>query len=563
MNLQKRNIFLFWIGKEYKLISILRNLIYLHSTNGIGYNVILITHENIKDYIHDIPEYFYNLCPAHQADFVRVNVICDYGGIWLDSDTLVLDSLDSLFDIVDRKDGFLIKENNQKLTNGIFGSKKETKFMKLWKNNVRTKLDTKNGNIGWLCIGGFMMDCIFSSNKSLFENYDIFQGLDNLYPVNWNNCVTEFINKPYDNYKNIIRNNQPLVVLVHSVYKKLENKTTEEILNGNMPINYFINKSFDNMGIKKNKLNNGYKIYNYGARIVVYADWLESYLTSEHFKFVKNLENNGWKIIKLSKINVEEIKKEKTIILCVTYDSFDISQLSCENVTLIYKIDDLYPYKDIRKKCIDSANFLISPYQYLFKDKAIIKMYPHIDLKESYHIPYSAVNIFYENIDFNNTPKNKIFVSGNVTNEYPLRQYILRFKQYIDILEHPGYNVNKHKVVRGQYYKTLSEYLCCFTDASRYNYILLKVFEICSVGALLLCDDSIKNQLCNLGFYDNINYIACNKENMESKIKWILDDKNRKTIDEIRLKGMSLVRNNHSTSNRSHAFNTIINNKYF
>ena len=58
--------------------------------------------------------------PAHQADFVRVNVICDYGGIWLDSDTLVLDSLDSLFDIIDNKDGFLIKENNKILWNGIF-----------------------------------------------------------------------------------------------------------------------------------------------------------------------------------------------------------------------------------------------------------------------------------------------------------------------------------------------------------------------------------------------------------------------------------------------------------
>ena len=115
--LQKRNVFLFWIGKEYKLISILRNLIYLHSTNGIGYNIILITHENIKNYVNDIPEYFYDLCPAHQADFVRVNVICDYGGIWLDSDTLVLDSLDSLFDFIDNNDGFLIKENNYILCN--------------------------------------------------------------------------------------------------------------------------------------------------------------------------------------------------------------------------------------------------------------------------------------------------------------------------------------------------------------------------------------------------------------------------------------------------------------
>ena len=244
---QKRNVFLYWIGKEYKLISILRNLINLHSTNGVGYNVILITNENIKDYIDNIPNYFYELCPAHQADFVRVNVICDYGGIWLDSDTLVLDSLDSLFDIIENKDGFFIKENNDILWNGIFGSKPNTCLMKEWKKRLINVLDMKKNTIDWSEVGCQMLDSMFNSNPSLFKNYKIFEGLDNLYPVNWNNCVTEFINKPYDNYKNIIRNYQPLVVLVNSVYKELESKTEKEILEGNLPINYFINKSLDNM----------------------------------------------------------------------------------------------------------------------------------------------------------------------------------------------------------------------------------------------------------------------------------------------------------------------------
>jgi hypothetical protein len=36
-----------------------------------------------------------------------------------------------------------------------------------------------------------------------------------------------------------------LIVLVNSVYKKLENMTEKEILDGNMPINYFINKSLE------------------------------------------------------------------------------------------------------------------------------------------------------------------------------------------------------------------------------------------------------------------------------------------------------------------------------
>lgn len=245
--MESRNLYLYWIGEEYKLISILRNLIYLHSTNGIGYKVHILTNKNISDYIQDIPDYFSNLCPAHQADFVRINVICDYGGIWLDSDTLVVDSLDSLFDFIETKNGFFIKENNVILINGIFGSRPNTSLMIEWKKQMRILLDIKLGKIDWCDIGSEMLQDIYNKNPHLYDNYNIFNGFDNLYPVYWNNCVTEFIDKPYDNYKEIVREYQPLIVLVNSVYLKLEDKTEKEILEANMPLNYFINKSFENM----------------------------------------------------------------------------------------------------------------------------------------------------------------------------------------------------------------------------------------------------------------------------------------------------------------------------
>lgn len=241
--MESRNVYIYWVGKEYKLISILRKLIYLHSTSGIGYKVNLITDININEYIKDIPTYFYKLVPAHQADFVRINVICDYGGIWLDSDTLVLNSLDSLFDYIERENGFFIKENNNIIWNGIFGSRANTPLMVEWKKQMRTLLDITLGNIGWTDIGNKMLQNIYNTKSDLYHDYTIFNGLDNLYPVNWDNCVSEFIEKPYDNYKKIVREYQPLVVLVNSVYKKIEYKTEKEILDGNMPLNYFINKS--------------------------------------------------------------------------------------------------------------------------------------------------------------------------------------------------------------------------------------------------------------------------------------------------------------------------------
>ena len=243
-----RNVFLYWVGKEYTLINILRKLIYAYSTYGKGYKVHLITEKNIGNYIQNIPKYFNKLSPTFQSHFVRVSVICDYGGIWLDSDTIILDTLDTLFEYIENKSGFLIKYDNTNLGNVIFGSKKQTPLMLEWKNKIIEILDIKKGIIGWFEIGNDLLNTIYNSN--IYNDYEIINGLDTIYPVFWMKCVAEFIDKPYENYKNIIRNFQPLVILVNSVYKNLRNKTEEEILNSNMPINYFINKSLENINIK-------------------------------------------------------------------------------------------------------------------------------------------------------------------------------------------------------------------------------------------------------------------------------------------------------------------------
>ena len=88
-----RNVYLYWVGKDYKLIKILRKLIFLHSKSGLGYTVHFINEKNINNYLNDLPECFDKLIPAHQADYVRVNVINRFGGIWLDSDTLVIEKI--------------------------------------------------------------------------------------------------------------------------------------------------------------------------------------------------------------------------------------------------------------------------------------------------------------------------------------------------------------------------------------------------------------------------------------------------------------------------------------
>jgi hypothetical protein len=73
--------------------------------------------------------------------------------------------------------------------------------------------------------------------------------------------------------------------------KAIEHKSEQEILQGNMPLNYFINKSLKNI------------LHKY----VIITDWIQTFLTNEHYVFAKNLTNFGWKIIELSKLNDETI----------------------------------------------------------------------------------------------------------------------------------------------------------------------------------------------------------------------------------------------------------------
>jgi hypothetical protein len=224
------DIYIFWVGYEYKLIKELRNLIYKNTNRKVH----LINYDNLYDYIpkEELPKCFFKLCIAHQADYIRVNVICKYGGIWLDSDTIYLKD----FDIIN--DGFFVIENNEKLCNGVFASKAKTPLMLEWKQNIDIILKVKEEKLNWNDLGSKILLEIKYFFPEYFDSYKIYNGLENVYPVNWNYCVDEYIKKPYENYNNIIREFQPFIILVNSVYKDWENLTIEQ--QSNTPLNYFL-----------------------------------------------------------------------------------------------------------------------------------------------------------------------------------------------------------------------------------------------------------------------------------------------------------------------------------
>lgn len=245
---EDRNVFLYWIGHEYKIIKFLRGLIYHHSNGDKNYKVHLITKNNINSYIDNFPgDFFWNLKPANQADFIRVSVINKWGGIWLDSDTIVMSDLSSLFEHIERTGGFFIEQpdftKTKDLCNGVFGSRADTPLIKMWNDDNYNTIVKKKERLGWDEIGTSILRRYRFKYEHLFKQYQIFSGKDTMYPIHWSNSYQEFIDKPYENFRQIEKDYQPVVIFNNEVYKKSEVMSEEDILS-KTPLSYFIKKSY-------------------------------------------------------------------------------------------------------------------------------------------------------------------------------------------------------------------------------------------------------------------------------------------------------------------------------
>jgi hypothetical protein len=334
---------------------------------------------------------------------------------------------------------------------------------------------------------------------------------------------------------------------INKVFNKLTDKSKELL------------KSYEKYGFNFEKMPNQItNIINYNKYIIL-DDNLKNHIDMAFYTFASNLQKYGWEIILLSNLNIEEIKLKKCILYCLTFESFDISFLKYDNIKLLYHLCDLHPYNEIKNKCIENCDIIISPFNYLFpKWRNIFKS---IMDKPNYVLQGCSIKNYFHNINFRKDPIRKIFVSGYINKTYPFKNYMLNLSKEnnnIEIMNHPSYENRTHNIVHQAYYEKLNEYLCCFVDALIWNYIVGKVFEITASGSLLLVQDSIEKQLNELEFYDGVNCIMCNQDNVISKIDWIMDEKNREKVDEIRMKGMILTREKHNTEVKAELFNKYI-----
>lgn len=97
----RRVIWQYWetVGKKPKYIDGLHEL----ARKNSGVEIILVTPDTLRSYVPDIPEQVFAIKEmAHKADMIRTMLVMTHGGMWLDSDAIVLGDLAWLFDYLDK-----------------------------------------------------------------------------------------------------------------------------------------------------------------------------------------------------------------------------------------------------------------------------------------------------------------------------------------------------------------------------------------------------------------------------------------------------------------------------
>lgn len=136
------NIFMYWEnppgGRKPPYLDLCFRTIEKH--RGC-FKVVLLDDKTIGKYL-TIPPFYKKLTIVERADWMRVELLKRYGGLWLDSDTIVLKSLTPIYKLLRRYEfvSFGPPANPQ---TGVLLSRKNSAVMQEWSRRMESGIGTK------------------------------------------------------------------------------------------------------------------------------------------------------------------------------------------------------------------------------------------------------------------------------------------------------------------------------------------------------------------------------------------------------------------------------------
>ncbi len=175
LNNNNKYIFTFWEPKE-KIPAYLKLCMKTWSHFLPEYKIVVLDYQSIDEWVGKgvfDPSLYENFSLPKQADAIRCAVLKKYGGIWMDTDTIItspiineiLNIKKSEFILLDHHIGFIVADKNSKILYKWFnGIQKNIKFYKQFYNNKVVKIfitflrpKIKNKLEDWDFLGNYIL----------------------------------------------------------------------------------------------------------------------------------------------------------------------------------------------------------------------------------------------------------------------------------------------------------------------------------------------------------------------------------------------------------------------
>jgi hypothetical protein len=160
--------------------------------------VVLVTPETLGHYISDIPSELFAISQlAHKADMIRAMLVQRHGGMWLDSDAIVLRPLDWILDLLDAhefvgfNDSGVVAEDRPWIRINCFASRAGGRVISEWVRQQHAKFPRTE--YGWEEIGSELLHPICLQNRETMKVLPF----ETIAPIKWDQ-VSLFTSRDVD-----------------------------------------------------------------------------------------------------------------------------------------------------------------------------------------------------------------------------------------------------------------------------------------------------------------------------------------------------------------------------
>ena len=228
-------VWLYWEGDRPEWIGECYASILMHSDE-----VRLVTPEifdQLRDCDRDID--LSHLCIAHRADFIRAFLLARFGGLYIDADCIVMQSLAPVFNLLQEHDFIAFKQRQGDVSNSFIGAPPNSRITGAYYGRVCQIL--RSGQpIEWLTIGSHALMASMKETGTPWHQLSV----DLIQPICWSNPQAFFEIRDSKEHENHFNEHSFCYMLSNSMIKGyVEANPSQNLLEENTFFSFLLKKS--------------------------------------------------------------------------------------------------------------------------------------------------------------------------------------------------------------------------------------------------------------------------------------------------------------------------------